>query len=273
MAIFGVALVLLLVFLWFYQRRLIYLPMTQEVPPVGAVLPGAEEVAYPTDDGLRLAGWFLPAGRGEPLGTVIVFHGNAGHRAHRAPLAEALAGAGWSVLLTDYRGYGGNPGSPSERGLKLDARAARAYLETRPDVDARRVAYFGESLGAAVAVALAVERPPAALVLRSPFTRLADVGRLHYPYLPVDLMLADRYPSIERVGGLGVPLLVIAGEQDEIIPVEQSRRLFEAASEPKRLLLIPGASHNDLALLAGDRLIREVVYFLGEARDAGIRQR
>src|SRR5205807_5382312 len=135
-----------------------------------------------------------------------------------------LADAGCQVLLFDYRGYGRNPGSPSEAGLLADARAARAYLRTRSDVDERRLVYFGESLGAAVAVALAVEEPPGALVLRSPFRSLAEVGRLHYPYLPVDLMLADRYPTADRIARVQAPLLVIAAERDEIIPVEQSRR-------------------------------------------------
>jgi fermentation-respiration switch protein FrsA (DUF1100 family) len=249
----------LLLVLWITQRRLIYLPLTQKVPPVESVLSGAEEVELRTEDGLGLHAWFVPGSKGA---AVLIFNGNAGHRAHRAPLAEALSNEGFSVLLVDYRGYGGNPGRPSEAGLASDARAARAWLEARAEVD--RIAYFGESLGAAVAVGLATEEPPEALILRSPFTSLADVGRVHYPYLPVRLLLWDRYQAIDGVGSLEVPTLVIAGERDGIVPVEQSKAVFEAAREPKRLVIIPDADHNDHELLAGGRLIEEVVAFLEE---------
>ena len=122
------------------------------------------------------------------------------------------------MLLLDYRGYVGNPGSPSEDGLLADARAARAYLLSRADVDPARLVYFGESLGAAVAVALAAEHPPAALILRSPFTSLADIAAVHYPFLPAGLMLRDRYESIERIGRVRAPLLVVAGQRDRIVP-------------------------------------------------------
>ncbi len=252
--------VLALVLLWSLQRRLVYFPY-QAVPAAAGVLPGSEEVAFYTEDGLRLRGWFLP-GRGGDGGAVLVCNGNGGNRAMRAPLAAALSRAGLSVLLFDYRGYGGNPGRPSEAGLAADGRAAQAWLAARAGVDPGRVAYFGESLGAAVALGLARERPPAALVLRSPFTSLADIARAHYPWLPARLLLAERYPSLDRVRDLAVPLLVVAGERDGIVPAPQSRRLYEAAREPKRFVLVPGADHNDHALLAGDHLLGEVLAFL-----------
>jgi fermentation-respiration switch protein FrsA (DUF1100 family) len=252
--------VVLLVLAWALQRRLIYLPSRGPVPAAARVLPGSAEVSFPTEDGLRLRGWFLPGSPG--TATVLVFNGNAGDRSARAPLAAALARAGVSVLLFDYRGYGGNSGSPTETGLAADARAARRYLESRPDVRPESIVYFGESLGAAVAIGLAIERPPAALVLRSPFTSLADVGRLHYPYLPVRQLLKDRYDSIGRIAAARGPLLVVAGEADGIVPAEQSRRLYDAAPEPKRYVEIPGVGHNDVELLAGDRLIREVLAVL-----------
>jgi uncharacterized protein len=266
-----VAVVLVLIALaWLFQRRLIYLPTPGRVPPAPIVLHAGEDVAFDTADGLRLGAWFVPAATGHSQATVLVLGGNAGNRAARAPLAAELLRAGLSVLLVDYRGYGGNPGSPSEPGLLADARGARAYLAARGDVDPARLVYFGESLGAAVAVRLAVERPPMALVLRSPFTSLADVGRVHYPLLPVGLLLRDRYASIEQVGGLRCPVLVLAGAGDGIVPWEQSRRLAEAIAGPKRLVLIPGADHNDLELLAGRRLIGEVARFVVDTgRPAG----
>ena len=254
----GLVLALLLL-LKVFQRRLIYLPIGQ-VPPVEAVLPGAEEVAFDTEDGLRLAGWFVPPRGADRRTAVLVFNGNAGNRSYRAPLGDALAAHGFAVMLLDYRGYGGNPGQPTEAGLRIDALAALAYLEAR--MEDAPIVYFGESLGTGVAVELALERPPAALILRSPFTSLTDIGRMHYPFLPVGLLLTDRFPSLDRIGAIECPLLVIAGERDRIVSASFSRRLFDAAPQPKRLLMIPGVGHNDDELLAGDTMIREIVDFL-----------
>ena len=250
--------------LWALQRRLLYLPAPQTVPPAASVLPGAEEVAFETADGVRLGGWFVRRdGRpGRPGPAVLVCNGNGGNRSLRAPLAAALARMGLHVLLFDYRGYGGNPGHPTEEGLAADARAALDHLAGRPEVDPARVVYFGESLGAAVALRLATERPPAALVLRSPFASLAEVGQLHYPLVPVSLLLRDRYDSATLAPRLTAPLLVVAGGRDRIIPASHSRRLFAAAPQPKRLVVLDGADHNDHDLLAGPRLLAELRRFL-----------
>lgn len=255
-AIVGVAVV------WAFQRHLLYIPFGHVASPAAVGLPQAEEVTFRTEDGLMLAGWFVPAETRPAPFTILVFNGNAGNRSFRAPLALALAKAGLSVLLFDYRGYGGNAGRPSEAGLAADARGAQTYLERRRDVDPRRIVYLGESLGSGVAVALALDRPPAALILRSPYTSMTELGQYHYPFLPVRLLLSDRYPSIERIGQIRCPLLVIAGDRDSIVPPKQSLGLFDAAPKPKRLVMVPGADHNDYALLAGDLLIEEVVRFV-----------
>lgn len=250
--------------LWSTQRRLIYLPDQSPVPPAASVIERAEEVSFETEDGLRLGAWFVPA-RGSALATVLVCNGNAGNRAHRAPLAIALADEGFAVLLFDYRGYGRNPGSPTEVGLLADARAARDYLAGRSDVDPARIAYLGESLGAAVATALAAERPAAALLLRSPFTSIAEMGRLHHPWLPLHPALVwDPHATIDQIERVSSPLLVIAGSRDAIVPATYSRRVFDAAPGPKRFALIAGADHNDRALFDGDALVTAVVGFLRE---------
>jgi pimeloyl-ACP methyl ester carboxylesterase len=205
-----------------------------------------------------------PGGPGRPGPAVLVCNGNGGNRSLRAALADALSRMGLHVLLFDYRGYGGNPGDPTEEGLAADARAAQAYLAGRAEVDADRLVYFGESLGAAVALRLAVERPPAALVLRSPFASLAEVGRRHYPLVPVSLLLRDRYESAALAGRLAAPLLVVAGGRDGIVPASHSRRLFAVAPQPKRLVVLEGADHNDHELLAGARLLAELrAFFAG----------
>jgi fermentation-respiration switch protein FrsA (DUF1100 family) len=259
----GLAAAVLLIGLvvWTQQRRLMYFPFAAVPSPAAVGLSGVTAVSLPTADGLTLNGWFVsrtPA----PQFTVIVFNGNAGNRAFRAPLADALAAANLDVLLFDYRGFGGNPGSPSERGLQSDARAARAYVVGRPGVDRTRLVYFGESLGTAVATELAVEYPPAALVLRSPFTSMTDVGRHHYALLPVGWLLRDRYATIDRIARVNAPILVIGGDQDRIVPIEQTRRVYEAARDPKSLLVINGADHNDDSLLTGRELIDGVLRFL-----------
>jgi pimeloyl-ACP methyl ester carboxylesterase len=258
MAVIAVAVLMLI---WLGQRRLIYFPDVS--PPVldRAGLAGAEAVTFTTSDGIRLGAWFVPGGGSPPRPTIVVFSGNAGHRGYRASLAAALRRHGFNVLLTDYRGYGGNPGAPTEEGVAADARAAREYVLRRADVDPSRVVYFGESLGAAVAVRLAIEHPPSALILRSPFASLTHVGQFHYPVLPVRLLLRDRFPSIDRAPLIQSPVLVIAGTFDTIVPIDHTRRLHDAITAPKAWIEI-AADHNDGALLDGEAMIDAIVRFL-----------
>lgn len=248
----------LIALMWSQQRRLIYFPSPGPVPSAAMVLPNGRDVVLDTEDGIRLQAWHFPVDGEAPA--VLVCSGNGGDRSMRAALAVALNRMGLSVLLFDYRGYGGNPGRPTEDGLAADARAAQAWLAAQAGV--KEIVYFGESLGAAVAVGLAVQRPPAAMVLRSPFTSLADVAATHYPWLPARRLLLDRYPSIERIASVSVPLLVIAGDRDDIVPESLSRRLYDAAREPKRYLVVTGAGHNDPELLDGPRMLDEIGTFL-----------
>jgi uncharacterized protein len=257
----GIVLVLFAVLvglLWAFQRRLIYLPDSGPTATAGSVLPGAREVALETGDGLRLAAWYLPGSAPDAAG-VLVANGNGGHRGLRAPLARALGDAGLSVLLFDYRGYAGNPGTPSEGGLALDVRAARTFLLDEAGVPADRLLYFGESLGAAVVAELATEHPPAGLVLRSPFVDLASVGAVHYPFLPVRAVLRDRYPVAEHVARVQVPTTVVYGSGDSIVPPDQSRAVADASAGLHRLVEVPGADHNDPVLLDGNAVVAAVV--------------
>ncbi|MGH2734867.1 MAG: alpha/beta hydrolase [Actinomycetota bacterium] len=252
-ALVGVVLVLI----WALQRRFIYFPSPGPVPAAADVIVGARDVTLETSDGLELGAWLVPARGTDTDVTVLVANGNGGDRSLRAPLAEALADKGLSVLLFDYRGYGGNPGSPSEEGLALDARAARDFLVE--EHRGGRLIYFGESLGAAVATELAAEFPPAGLLLRSPFTDLAAVGREHYPFLPVKLLLRDRFEVVEKLREVSAPTTVVYGTMDSIVPPEQSRAVARAAPSLVQAVDVDGAGHNDLALLNGDELIRAAV--------------
>lgn len=246
-----------------HQRRLVYQSGGPVLSPAEVGLDDAKPVTFMTEDGLPLAGWFVPGRRPTPLGAVIVFHGKACNRSHRAPLAKALAGAGLDVLLFDYRGYGGNPGKPTERGLLADARAARAWMAQHSDAGPDRTIYFGDSLGAAVAVALALKHPPAAMILRSPFTSLPEAAR-HLPLLP-HLLLRDRFAVVEHIGRYRGPVLVIAGDADVTVLPEQSREVANAVTGPGRFVLIPGADHDDPALQNGDRFLDALSTFLHEA--------
>ena len=248
--------VVVLVLAYVFQRRLIYLPDDGPVPPAGEVLPGARDVRLTTADGLTLGAWFVPA-TGPDLGfTVLVANGNGGNRTDRAALGAALRARGFDVLLFDYRGYGGNPGDPSADGLALDVRAARDYLVERRHT---RLVYFGDSIGGAVVAELALAHPPAALVLRSPFTELADTAAEHYPFLPVRLLLRDRFPLVEHVRRIRVPTAVVYGSADSVVPPAQSRAVAEAAAGPVTVVEIAGADHNDPVLLSGSRVVGAVV--------------
>jgi len=250
---------LLLALLWGLQRHLIYLPDDEAVPVAATVLPGARDVVLQTDDGLRLGAWLVPAadaGRGT---AVLVANGNGGNRADRAPLARALSAEGLTVLLFDYRGYGGNEGSPTEHGLARDVRAAQRFLVEQTGLPPGRILYFGESLGAAVVTELATEIAPGGLVLRSPFVDLASVGQVHYPFLPVRLLLRDRYPLADRLATVKAPVAVVYGAADSVVPPEQSRTVAASAPRLTRLVEVEGADHNDASLLDGDALVRIVV--------------
>jgi fermentation-respiration switch protein FrsA (DUF1100 family) len=206
-----------------------------------------------TGDGQRLHGWWIPRRGGAPaLGHVLHFHGNAGNISHRLDEAAVLSAAGLDVLLFDYRGYGRSTGSPGEGGTYQDARAAREALLRQPGVDPARILYLGESLGGAVAVELAGAAPPRGLVLRSTFTSVRDMARLHYPIVPAAVVV-DAYPTLSRLRELRVPLLVIHGDRDDIVPLSHGEALLAAAREPKRLEIVRGAGHNDLLWVAGAR--------------------
>jgi fermentation-respiration switch protein FrsA (DUF1100 family) len=244
------------------QRRLIYFPDAEVPGPAAVGLPLVEPVTMPVEGGGTLHGWFLASSSRPASFTVMIFNGNAGNRAYRAPLAAALHRHGANVLLFDYRGFGGNAGTPTQQGLEADARAVRAYMVARPDVQAGGLVYFGESLGTAVATALATEHPPAALILRSPFTSMVEVGQFHYPVLPVRWLLRDRFASIDSIARVRSPVLIIAGDRDSIVPLEHSQRLYDKAAGPKQMVVVRGADHNDIELLNGEQMIGAIIAFL-----------
>ena len=248
------------------QRAFMYFPDPHLPLPASVGLPGAEVVTLRTEDGLDLVAWLLRSDD-RPY-TVVVFHGNAGNISHRGHVADAIWRAGCSVLLVEYRGYGGNPGSPTEEGLYRDARAAARFLGSRDDIDPSRLIYFGKSLGSGPATQLAVEHPPAALILDSPYTSMSAVAGDHYWYLPTRWLVWDKYDNLTRIGQIKSPLLILCGTRDRIIAPKHAKRLYDAANEPKRLVEIPGAGHNDMVLTGGSRYV-EAIREMVRAADKG----
>lgn len=248
--------------LWALQRQLIYFPNHTPVPPAGNAIIGARDVTLHTADGLELGAWFVPpSGPVDQLEAtgmaVLVAPGNGGSRAGRAGFAEELSRRGLAVLLMDYRGYGGNPGSPSEDGLATDADAAASAL-TMLGYPPQQTIYFGESLGSGVVAALQVRHPPAGIVLRSPFTELADVGTHHYPWLPVRALLHDRFPVVHHLASTEVPTTVIYGDRDSVVPPWLSARVADQVPSLAERVVIADADHND-PVMFGPRVADAVV--------------
>ena len=283
-----------------FERKFVFFPTAViELTPSDAGLE-FEDVYFVTDDGIRLNGWYVPAPRPEsdssgntntntdtpassnepgssdtPEVTILWFHGNGGNIGHRVgDLALISRRLGVNSFIFDYRGYGRSEGEPSESGVYRDARAALDYLSSRSDVDPEGIVFFGRSLGTAVAVelaedlaedlaeALAGDKTPYGMILVSPLTTLKDMARALHPLLPLHLLVGSRFDSLSRIGNIHCPLLVIHGENDEIIPLEQGRELFEAANSPKRFLSLPATGHNDSFSGSGAELWQSLDNFL-----------
>ena len=234
------------VLMWSLQRSMIYFPDTSEVPAAADVLEGGQDLTLHTSDGLELEAWFAPPTEDavDRDMAVLMAPGNGGNREGRAGLAQHLQDRGFSVLLMDYRGYSRNPGRPSENGLIRDGLAATDALEAQgfaPD----QTIYFGESVGGGVVAALLSQRPPAAAVFRSPFTDLAEVGKRHYPWLPVGILLRDRFSVTEHVSHTQVPISVIRARHDTVVPAELSAQVAAAAPNLVEEHVLDDADHND----------------------------
>jgi fermentation-respiration switch protein FrsA (DUF1100 family) len=225
------------------HRYFIYLPDRTRIDPKDAGLLGVEEVAFKAADGTKLIAWYRPARGSKP--TLLYFTGNSGSTANRAGKIRTIAADGYGVFMLNYRRYGGSEGRPSERRISADAVSAYDYLRGLGVAPLDIVAY-GESLGTAVATKLSLQRHVEALVLEAPFTSIVDVGRLMWKGLPLNLIMADQYRTIDRIGEVKAPLFIIHGARDAIIPLDHARHVFHTASEPKTLSVVRQAGHNDL---------------------------
>ncbi len=226
------------------QRSLLY-PAARQVPNLAAHdVAGLREVTTQTPDGLTLRHWYVPPSEAGAA-VLVVFHGNAGHLGDRVSKLKEIIEAGFGVLFAGYRGYGGNPGKPTEDDLTADAHLLLDWLAAQ-GVPAERTVIYGESLGTGVAVKMAAERESAAVILESPYTSIAEVAQIHYWYLPAKGLVLDKWDSMAHIGRIQAPLLVVHGARDKTVPTRYGRRLFEAAPEPKELFILENGAHEDL---------------------------
>jgi fermentation-respiration switch protein FrsA (DUF1100 family) len=228
----------------FRQRQFLYFPDRSRPVLPGAAEANARALTVHTEDGLDLLAWLAPpADDAKPV--VLYLHGNGGNIGYRAPRLARLSRLGWGMLLLEYRGYGGNDGAPSEAGIQADARAGYAALRAF-GIPAQRILLWGESLGTGVAVRLATEVDVGAVLLESPYTSILAIAQQRFPFVPVAWLLRDRFDLIGRIPEIHVPVLVMTGERDTIVPPDMGRAVFAAAHEPKVFWLAPTAGHNDL---------------------------
>ena len=220
-----------------------------------------EDVEFETTDGVLLHGWYVYAD--EPRGTVLFLHGNAGNISHRLDSIAIFRNLGLDTLIIDYRGYGLSEGKPSERGTYLDAEAAWEYLVGERGTTPERIVVFGRSLGGAVAARLATGRRPGALIIESTFSSGVDMARRLYPFMPVALITRLRYPVIDYATAVTCPVLVVHSRDDEIIPFEQARSVYDAVPTPKSFLEIAG-DHNTGFLLSRARYSAGLDAFVSE---------
>jgi pimeloyl-ACP methyl ester carboxylesterase len=233
------------------ERQLVYFPDRTHLRTPASLGLDFQDVWLTAADGVRLHAWWIP---GAGPNTALILHGNAGNISFRlGEIALIATRLRVNVFLLDYRGYGLSEGRPSERGTRLDAEAAARYVTNELGVKPRQLVYFGRSLGGAVATQLAARRPPAALVLESPLPSVMRMTRASYPWLApvVTPLFLTRYDTLRAIRHVRAPVFVAHGDQDEAIPFELGREVFEAAPDPKVWYPVVGGGHNDMAVVGG----------------------
>lgn len=242
--------------MYLFQRNFLYVPSRERTLPESLGLDAVEEIELKTSDGETLVAWHHQAPPGAR--TLLYFHGNGGNLAGRIERVRAYRDFGFGLLMLSYRGYSGSSGSPSETANVADARLAYDWLRSK-DVAARDIVLFGESLGTGVAVQLGATAEIGGMILDAPYTSMTDAAAGHYPWLPVRLLLSDRYDSLSRIGRVRAPLLIIHGARDQIIPLAHGQTMFAAANEPKRLQVYPEAGHIYHSEFGSLELVRDFV--------------
>jgi hypothetical protein len=243
----------------FSEKNIVFFPDPELVgTPADWGMP-YEEVFFPAEDGVMLHGWWVPR-EGAP--TLLWYHGNGGNISHRLENMKFLWDlAGVQIFIFDYREYGRSAGRISREGTYKDAAAAWGYLTVTRKIPGTDIINFGRSLGTALATDMTVKEACRCLILESPFTNSKEMARLFAPFM-FDWRPKVPYDNLGKVGYVKVPVMVVHGDQDEIIPVDMGRRVYEAAPEPKELYIIPGAHHNDTYLVGGKTYFERLKNFI-----------
>ncbi|MGB6535579.1 MAG: alpha/beta fold hydrolase [Xanthobacteraceae bacterium] len=228
--------------LYVRQRSLMYFPEAIHTTPAQAGLPEAAEVPLTSSDGAHITAWYAAPHDGKPV--IVFFHGNSGALRDSVARFRKLIGAGIGLVGLEYRGFGGNPGNPTERGLIADGEAAYGFAASR--YPAGQIVLWGQSLGSAVAVAVAARHPVDRLILEAPFTSAAAVAHIRYWYLPVRLLMKDQFHSDRRIGKVKAPLLILHGVHDRVVPYAMGKRMFELANNPKHIVRFLDGGHDNL---------------------------
>lgn len=232
---------------------------------------GGEDVWFTTPDNVRLHGWFVHSQHQPSAATVIFFHGNGGNINNLGWLGEELAARGFDVLLFDYRGYGQSDGAVTgEQGIYSDADAAYDYVLKERGVSPERLVLYGQSLGTTAVADVASRRTCGAIILESGLSSASDMAASIFPWLPRRLhgFGQNRFESARKLSAVRCPVLVTHGDPDPTIPTEQGRKLFAAANEPKKLIIIPGAGHG-VSSFGGDRYLDTIAEFIHDAVKSG----
>lgn len=254
--------IMVLAIMFFAQRKMQYHPTGKIQPLSFYMLNSFLEQTLTTSDGVNILGWFKrPEDSSKPI--ILYFQGNAGNIGDRAHKLEVFAKRGYGILAISYRGYAGSEGNPTEAGLIKDGEAALAFL-AKQGYETKNIILFGESLGSGVATQLAVKADFAAVVLEAPFSSAVSVGQKTYWFVPVGLLLKDKFKSIEFAPKITSPVLIMHGTKDKIVPYSEGKKLFEAVKSKKKFVTVDGAGH----LYFGDEFIAEEIgKFLEESKN------
>ena len=249
----------LLLLVYFLQDRLLYFPFKEIDASPAAIQLFFEDVSLAASDGTTISAWWIPAHNERAV--LLFCHGNAGNISHRLDSIDIFNRLGLSVLIFDYRGYGASAGRPSENGTYLDAEAAWRYLVEVQKKKPEKIILFGESLGGAVAAEIASRHKPGGLILMSSFTSIPELAGMLYPFLPARWLSKFRYATIDKIGSITAPTLIIHSPDDEIVPFAQGMALYEKAAGPKQFLQIKGG-HNEGFFVSGDLYVQGLKNFM-----------
>jgi len=221
---------LVLVFLYFYQRNLLYHPNENNYSG-DKISVDIEKVKIQTADNIELLGWYHEKNL-KDYKTLVYFHGNAGSLENRIHKLNHFQDMNINFLIIAWRGFNGNKGKPSERGLYVDGKSAIDWL-IKKGVDEKNLILYGESLGTGVATHLAQNKNYAGVILETPFTSMVDAAKNFYPYIPINLLLKDKFENFKKVKNINTPILVMHGEVDQIVPFSMGKKIYEIANNPK----------------------------------------